>query len=221
MKKLIPVIIVLAVSIFFLLNRETTKFTEYEDDSTSSQESDTKKVSTQTQNKIESHARESTDPVPTVVEETDITKKDILTAEGSIGEKQLTEEEMEELDEYFDKVEEEWDRKIKDLFITEMGLSSQDVEDYNKMKEGFAEDKIEIYQDYHEEMVQKYGDSYQFKPSEEMTSFEKKLREDYQNLIRKRIGDDNFKKYIEMLDNYNEEVRREQNPQLPALYIEL
>lgn len=216
MKKVIPILVILGVSIFFFLNREGMDF-EATSDTTPA------KSAKKAQGEINTATTEMTKsktPVKKDESNIPITEREIVEAEGSIGEKTLTEEEMEELDEYFDQVEEEWESKVKDLFINQMGMTQEDVDDYYKMKEGYEEDKVEIYQEFHEEMVAKHGDSYQFKPSEEMSSFEKKLREDYQNAFRKRIGEENYKLYLETIDSFNERVRREQKPEYPALHLE-
>ncbi|MCP4914819.1 MAG: hypothetical protein GY909_17000 [Oligoflexia bacterium] len=216
MKKVIPIIIILGVSIFFFLNREGVKYETSEEVQESTKSDSAPKNANVSSESVKAKSRN----IQKDQKQIPITEREIVEGEGSVGEKTLSEEEMEELDEYFDQIEEEWESKVKDLFINQMGMTQEDVDDYYKMKEGYEEDKVEIYQEFHEEMVAKHGDSYQFKPSEEMTSFEKKLREDYQNALRKRIGEENYKLYLETIDSFNERVRREQKPEYPALHLE-
>lgn len=147
-------------------------------------------------------------------------RDEAFSSEGVIGEKKLTEEEMEKLDEYYDQVEEEWDKSMKNLFVAEFGMTEDDFNDYLKMREGYEDDRLDAFQDFHEQMVEKYGDNYTFSPSEDMKTFEGKLKQDYQDLLRKKIGDENFKRYLEVQDEFNERIRREQEKDVPPLLIE-
>lgn len=132
----------------------------------------------------------------------------------------LSDEELEELDRYFEQVEKDWDQNMESLFLKELALPAEEYKEYKKLREAYEMDRLEAYHEFHEYMLEKYGEKYTYSPSEDMEKFENKVREQYLEVLRKRIGDDAFKKYIDAMDQFNEKLRREQDPYKGVMIID-
>lgn len=132
----------------------------------------------------------------------------------------LTEEEMEELEEYFEKIEEEWADQLKELFKNELGLSKEIMEQYEDLREGFEEEKLAAFQEYHEQMVAKHGENYAYRPSEDEKIFEKKVLDEYYDRLRKLLGDEAYNRYTEVRGRFNERIKSEQDPAKGILVID-
>ncbi len=152
--------------------------------------------------------------------EISLPKKKVVKHQHRRKERTLSKDELLELDRYFNRVEKEWDTTMSRLFTDEFGMDGESYQDYLKMREGFEDDKMEIFEEYHERLIEKYGESYTFEPSREMQDFEKRIKREYLEAFRKYIGNDNFKRYIEVLDAFNERIRREQEKDGPIMVIE-
>ena len=144
--------------------------------------------------------------------------EDIRGVESS--KKLTTIKDMEDIDQTYIRVEREWAEVMEHLFIREFNLTDEDFQDYKAMKEGFGEDKIEAFEEFHEEMQEKHGDAYSFKPTEEMEVFEKKILKEYQDLLRKKLGDEYFKTYLKALDDFNDKLARGAKEGEPFLRME-
>jgi hypothetical protein len=150
-----------------------------------------------------------------------VAKGEVATHKVNVEEERsLSEEELEELNKYFDKVENEWDKMALELFTNEMGLPRTEYEEYKKIRDSYEQDKLEAYQEYHEYMVEKHGESYAYSPSEDMEAFENKVKGEYLEILRKRVGDKNYIRYTEVIDGYNEKLRREQDPTKGVMLID-
>lgn len=132
----------------------------------------------------------------------------------------LTEEEMEELEEYFEKIEEEWGEMLQNLFKSELALSKETIEQYEDLREGFEEEKLAAFQEYHEQMVAKHGENYAYRPSEDEKIFEKKVLDEYYDRLRKVLGDDSYSRYTEVRERFNERIKSEQDPAKGILVID-
>ncbi|MFT6071048.1 MAG: hypothetical protein ACJAT2_002718 [Bacteriovoracaceae bacterium] len=132
----------------------------------------------------------------------------------------LTEEEMEELEEYFEKIEEDWADQLKQLFKNELQLSNEIMEQYEDLREGFEEEKLAAFQEYHEQMVAKHGENYAYRPSEDEKIFEKKVLDEYYDRLRKLLGDEAYNRYKEVRERFNERIKSEQDPAKGILVID-
>ncbi len=132
----------------------------------------------------------------------------------------LSEEEVEELDELLAHYEEEWDKDTKNLFLNELKLSEEDYEDYLMMRDGFEEDRVEAFQEFHNRMAQEKGSSYSYSPTAEMVENEERIRGEYLKLFKERYGEEAFVKYSNLLEGYNDRIRREADPKHGVLRID-
>lgn len=132
----------------------------------------------------------------------------------------LSEEEMEELEEYFEKIEEEWGESLQNLFKSELALSTEVIEQYDDLREGFEEEKLAAFQEYHEQMIAKHGDNYAYRPSEDEKIFEQKVLDEYYDRLRKLLGDEGYNRYTEVRERFNERIKAEQDPSKGILVID-
>jgi hypothetical protein len=132
----------------------------------------------------------------------------------------LSDKELKELDDNVDRLEKKWDQRLRDLFLKKLQLSMQDFEDYQVMRDGFEEDRLEAFEKFHKDMAAKHGNSYRYSPTQEMKDYESKIKTDYQDLFRKRFGENTYSQYKNTLESFNDEARKTSDPELGVLYIE-
>lgn len=132
----------------------------------------------------------------------------------------LTEEEMDQLESYYERTEKEWDQKVANLF-NQFGLPKEAFAEYEKLRESYEEAKMDAFQEFQNKMIEKYGESYEYNPSDEQEGFDQKVNEKYQGQLKKLIKEQNYPKYIEMRDQFNERISREQNPELGKMSMDL
>ena len=132
----------------------------------------------------------------------------------------LTEDQMIKLEAYFEKVEKDWSDKMNQLFVKELGLEAKVLQEYWKMREGYEQDKLDAFEEFHEEMIEKYGDSYTYKPSEEEQLFSAKVRQRYDQALVKLIGEDAYSKYLEVKDQYNRELSEVEDKDLGFIKVD-
>lgn len=113
---------------------------------------------------------------------------------------------LEEKEEEFDRLEDEWLENVKNLFINEMQLTQAQFQDYMNMREGLFNDKIAAFEDMHKELEKKYGENYTYNPTEEEMRFDREIQQKYDDLLLKKIGKENFIKYLELRDRTNEKI---------------
>ncbi|EQC45040.1 hypothetical protein M899_0588 [Bacteriovorax sp. BSW11_IV] len=146
-----------------------------------------------------------------------LTKEDVKAISESTS---LTEEQIIELEATFEEIETHWQEEVQDIFINDMGLTKEHVEDYFKMREGFEKDSYEAFEAFHEEMVRKHGENYSYNPTEDEEAFQKKIRERYETEFQKKIGLENFQKYIQLKDSFNQRLIEKYDSNKGVLHIE-
>lgn len=132
----------------------------------------------------------------------------------------LTEEQMLKLEQHFEKVEKDWSDRMNQLFVKELGLEPKALEEYYKMREGYEQDKLDAFEDFHEEMIEKYGENYSYKPSEEEKLFTEKVRERYDQALIKLIGEEAYQRYLETRDQFNRELAEIEDKDLGFIKID-
>lgn len=143
-----------------------------------------------------------------------------MGASSYSGPRPLSEEEMDKMDEIFEGYEKGWDKEMRNLLQTELGLTEEDYGDYLKMRDGYEEDRLEAFESFHERMAEERGPHYSYSPTQEMVDFDKKLRGEYMDLFRHRYGEEAFARYMNALEKYNDKIRREADPNYGVINIE-
>jgi hypothetical protein len=136
-------------------------------------------------------------------------------------ESRLSEQEIEDLEEYFEKVEKEWNQKVEDLLLGELGMAPQVIQDFHSLREAYDQEKIESFQEFHEFMEEKYGEDYSFTPNQDMEATENKVLDVYQGRLRKLLGDSGHQRYRDTLDEYNKKIKSEQDETKGIMLIEM
>ena len=148
-------------------------------------------------------------------------KNIVQVHETQLNPQELSEEEIDEFEEYFEEVEKNWLTQIESLFIGEFSLTEEKIEAYLNIREGYEEEKMIAFQEFHEYMIQKHGENYTFTPTEDMEQFENKVVQTYKEKMEKFLGENNYARYKEVLEEYNNRLRSEQDPNKGVILIEL
>jgi len=144
-----------------------------------------------------------------------------LESPSEKGERQISKEEMEKLENYFVKVEKDWKNKMRNMIMTDFKLGSEVFKQYEVLREGLERDKMEAFEEFHSYMRDKYGDNYTYNPTEDEDQFSKKLHEDYADRLRKLLGEENYKRYLEEKERENRRLKDEQDPAIGTATIEM
>lgn len=127
---------------------------------------------------------------------------------------------LEAKEEEFDRLEEEWLTNVKELFISELGLTEKEYKDYLNMREGLFNDKVSAFEEMHEQLEEKYGENYTYNPTEEEMAFDREIQKKYDDLLLEKIGKDAFIKYLELRDRTNEKILEATKPNDAAMLME-
>ena len=133
----------------------------------------------------------------------------------------MTEEEVDKLEAYFDGVEKNWKKKMADFIRLDLGFSEGAVEEYEELRDEYEEEKISAMEEFHEQMEEKYGESYLLEPHQEQEYFQNKVQGKYFDKVKKLFGEEGFDRYLEVIGDYNEKIKEEQDPENGVFLIEL
>lgn len=124
----------------------------------------------------------------------------------------LNEQELDEIEAFYSKIEEEWNDKMRNLFINDLKLSERDYEDYLQIRENFEESRWMAFERFHEDLFFEQGESFSYRITEYLEEVEAPLAEKYRERILNQIGESHFKKFLEVKDAFNDDLRRRQDP---------
>ncbi|MBT7608279.1 MAG: hypothetical protein HN576_00890 [Bacteriovoracaceae bacterium] len=145
----------------------------------------------------------------------------ISVPDAHLDPNELSESEIAEFEDYFEEVEKNWITRIESLFVSEFTFEDEKMEEYMDIRDRYEEEKMIAFQEFNEFMVSKYGENYTFTPTKDMEVFENKLESVYKEKMRAFVGDENYIRYREVLEEYNERLRQEQDPDKGIILIEL
>jgi|GEM_PF-5170261 len=137
------------------------------------------------------------------------------------SEKAIDEAEADEMTAYFEATEKAWGQRMDDLITGEFGLGVDALKKYNVLREGLDRDKMEAFNEYHKYMREKHGDNYSYIPTKDEEQFGKKLRIQYEEKVRDFFGDKNYQRYKEVRQEFNQKLRKEQNPNVGVMEMDL
>lgn len=122
--------------------------------------------------------------------------------------KEFSEEELDKISNFIEGIETGWRDRITNLFLDELGLPEETLQSYFDIRDRYEQEKLTAYEDFHEDMLSKYGDEYSFNPTEDEDLYDGEILDRYFNQIRDLLGADNFKPYLYALDEYNESIKK-------------
>ena len=102
----------------------------------------------------------------------------------------------------FDQIEKAWLLKMESLF------NRNDYDFYNEIRNRNEEEKMEAYKEFHDYLRKKNGDNFSYHISEDQSVREKAINNKYSQVLLKRIGPEKFKMYLQVRDQFNEDLAR-------------
>lgn len=131
--------------------------------------------------------------------------------------KEISGEQWKQIEQIFENTEEEWAQAIKGLLVEELSLGEEDHQEYLNIRDQYELEKMRAFRDYHENMVKEHGDEYAYNPSTENEIIGADIHKKYQGRLRELLGEENFARYMEIRDNFNDRIKREQDPKTRGL----
>lgn len=126
--------------------------------------------------------------------------------------KDLSFQEMEAIEELFDQVEENWAKTMRDLFVSELGLGEEAFKKYQEMRDEYDVAKLQAYEAYHERMIEQHGPDYPYQASIQVEEFDNSALPEFYKRLEAQIGLEALRRYIQVKDQFNDELRRTQPP---------
>ncbi len=148
-------------------------------------------------------------------------KNDLARSIMKLDPRELSEEEIAEFEEYYEEVENNWFSQIEALFVGEFSLKEEVIESYMDLRESYEEEKMISFQEFHDFMASKHGDQYTYNPTDDMEVFENKVADEYYEKMRALLGDDQYRRYLEVKDQFNDRLREEQDVDKLVILIEI
>lgn len=126
-------------------------------------------------------------------------------------------------DDYYNEVTNGWDSTIANLFLSELKLDKEDLAYYFDLKTQFDNKKLEIFKSFHEKKLKEFGEDYKFdQTSDEMNYIIEELRADFHEQLRGKIGEDHFRRYQDVLADYNRDiVKKSEGRTGPRILVEI
>ena len=141
--------------------------------------------------------------------------------EEYIEDKPLTDQQIEELDKYFEQTEKDWLKKIENLFLTKWNLDKEYLKKYKLIRKNNEQEKVDMYQKFHQEMVEKHGDNYSYNSTEEDLLMNTKIDEIYLQKIKDLLGKKHYSEYLKLKSKFNENLEKNHNPELGLIEIQI
>ena len=133
----------------------------------------------------------------------------------------ITDEDIDQLEVYFDGVERNWKKRMSDFMMNDLGLSVEKQEQYDRLRDEYEEEKISAMEDFHEYMEDKFGEGYIVEPNHEQEYFQNKIKGNYFEKLKGVFGEEGFDRYLEHLGDYNQKITEEQDPDHGVFLIEI
>lgn len=131
----------------------------------------------------------------------------------------ISESEVEQMEQFFDEIEQNWMLGMKELLVNDLGMDEQTFNEYNRIKQGYERDKFEAFESYHNTMLQKYGEDYPLQMSEQ-EKFENNAKSDCHEQVKRLMGEDNYQKYQNYLKSFNQKSEDNQDPSLGVMFMD-
>ena len=174
------------------------------------------------QERIKPIVKETEQTLPNITppsKKTDNTSKEYI--EEYIEDKPLTDQQIEELDKYFEQTEKDWLKKIENLFLTKWNLDKEYLKKYKLIRKNNEQEKVDMYQKFHQEMVEKHGDNYSYNSTEEDLLMNTKIDEIYLQKIKDLLGKKHYSEYLKLKSKFNENLEKNHNPELGLIEIQI
>jgi hypothetical protein len=121
----------------------------------------------------------------------------------------ISDEELNEMNEYLEKIDSEWNNEIENLFMSDSKNGKVHVELYRELKRGYEDERERRYEAFHEEMRKKHGENYSYPPSSDEEMFNEKLVKAYEKVLSEKIGKEKMIEYMSLKDRFNAKLESE------------
>lgn len=132
---------------------------------------------------------------------------------------ELSDEELADLEKYFDKIEKKWTQKVE-AYFKENFPGENVFNEFSNLRDRFEEEKVLAYENFHERMLDKFGEDYEFRPTEIDDKEVREINDRYEDELKNLLGEEHFQTYIEMREDFNEQIRKNQSDQFGYMAIE-
>jgi len=132
----------------------------------------------------------------------------------------MTEDEIDQMEVYFDEVEKNWKKEMSNFILNDLGLSHGAIEEYERLRDEYEEEKLTAMEEFHEKMEEKHGESYLLEPNQEQEYFQNKVQGHFFEKIKKVFGEEGFDRYLDLCSVYNDKIKGEQDLENGAFLIE-
>lgn len=132
---------------------------------------------------------------------------------------QMTEEELDQLEEFYDETEERWTRRMREFILQDLGLSQNVFEDYENLRDEFEDARWAEFEKFHERLFEEEGDDFQFRMADYFRQVELPLAETFRERLRGVIGEDNFRQFLDVRDDFNRDLRSRQDPRMGTFIV--
>lgn len=126
--------------------------------------------------------------------------------------KELSFQDIDEIEETFEQVEDSWSQTMKDFFLTELGLGVEAYNRYQDLRDEYDVAKLQAYEDYHERMIELHGSDYAYQASQQIEEFENTVLPEFYNKLEAELGLDALRRYIQIKDEFNDNLRQSLPP---------
>lgn len=134
---------------------------------------------------------------------------------------QLTEDELDELEELYDDAEERWSSTMENFILNELGLGPDVMRAYTEVRDSFEDARWDAFEDFHERLFMEEGEDFSYRMTEYHENVEQPLAESYRERLLDLFGEDNYKRFLEIKDGFNDDLRSRQDPRHGIILIHL
>ncbi len=157
--------------------------------------------------------------IPSPSKNTNIASQEYI--EEHIEDKPLTDKQIEDLDIYFQQTEKDWLKKIENLFSIKWKLDKKYLKKYKLIRKNNEQEKVDMYQKFHQEMVDKHGDNYSYNSTEDELLLNKKIDKIYLQKIKELLGKNRYSEYLKVKSKFNKNLEENHNPELGLIEIQI
>lgn len=217
------ILLVGLIAFYSISNQETEDFSEFKltSNESSSLKDEGLRNSNDNKEEVDNIVKIENKKIQAKAKKQDEQNNNENTFQTTPDERAIPDDELTAMNEKFQKVELEWENKMRDLIFNEFDLDQKAFDEYVALKEGFQRDKIEAFEEYHQFMQEKYGENYSYQPTDDEIAFSVKINEEYLLNMKKLFGEERYLRYLEFRDQYNNHLKETLNPEVGIILMEL
>jgi len=115
---------------------------------------------------------------------------------------------LDKVEQDFVQVDKAWRKESFEKF-KKLGLSAQQFEKYQTMREEFEQEALGRLEDFHQKMEENKGKNYTYRLTEFDDKVLNQLRKEYNDRLSKVVGEEAIREIVKLRDEYNEKLKRQ------------